>query len=432
MTAPNGPILFNSSTGSDSTSSGLGPSSAVIGSSAELDGTSTVDVSYDGMDLSSISAGDLLYCSTSSGRQFSVIASVDAMSETITTDDAWPSESGVSWAVGGKRATLDDAGSRLIVTTDNPTGEWTVELENTGSDYSITSSLPLRSVTIKGDDENNPTGVTFNQNSNLFNASTGSSTVKNLSLKCTASSKTLATAFNKAASNAGFRVHNVTFDSSDNWNKAFGRTAIANGDLRVIECKINNTITNISDWDTVQEFYNCTFSNCSGNGIASRSNTCIVKNCVFDGCSGNLIYQSKNPSNVWVIQGNVFNGGSQALRLYTYTWMSARAGAFENIFIGFTSQAIYNNPTDTSFQISRNAFYNNTAEYSGTHDDNITLTADPFTDAASGDFSLNSDAGGGAVLRAATMVMGSTTAYPFNWLTNLTPECSSPFHPLGS
>lgn len=61
MTAPNGPILFNSSTGSDSTSSGLGPSSAVIGSSAELDGTSTVDVSYDGMDLSGISAGDLLF-----------------------------------------------------------------------------------------------------------------------------------------------------------------------------------------------------------------------------------------------------------------------------------------------------------------------------------------------------------------------------------
>jgi hypothetical protein len=406
MTAPNGPILFNSSTGSDSTASGLGPTSAVVGSSAELDGTATVDVSYDGMDLSSISAGDLLFCDTTSGRKFSIIASVDTLNETITTDDVWPTESGVSWSVGGKRATLDDAGSRRIVTTDNPTGEWTVELENTGSDYSITSSLSLRSVTIKGDDENNPTGVTFNQNSNLFNASTGTSTVKNLNLKCTASSKTLATAFNKAASNTGFRVHNVTFDSSDNWNKAFGRTSISAGDLRAIGCNINNTITNISSWDGVQEFYNCTFSNCSGNGIDSRSNTCIVKNCVFDGCSGKLIYQSKNPSNVWVIQGNVFNGGSQALSLYTYTWISPRVGAFENIFIGFTSQAIYNNPTDQNFRVSRNAFYNNAAEYSGTHDDNITLTADPFIDATSGDFNLNASAGGGAVLRSINYTLG--------------------------
>ena len=79
MTAPNGPILFNSSTGSDSNASGLGPASAVVGSSAELDGTATVDVSYDGMDLSGISAGDLLFCETSSGRKFSIIASVDTL-----------------------------------------------------------------------------------------------------------------------------------------------------------------------------------------------------------------------------------------------------------------------------------------------------------------------------------------------------------------
>ena len=137
MTVPNGPILFNSSTGNDSTASGLGPSVAVVGSSAELDGTATVDVSYDGMDLSGISAGDLLYCSTSSGRQFSVIASVDAMSETITTDDAWPSESGVAWAVGGKRASFDTISSRRLFAEDT-IFMCRVESE---TDQALTSSL---------------------------------------------------------------------------------------------------------------------------------------------------------------------------------------------------------------------------------------------------------------------------------------------------
>ena len=128
MTTPNGPILFNSSTGNDSTASGLGPASAVIGSSAELDGTSTVDVSYDGMDLSGISAGDLLFCDTTSGRKFSIIASVDTINETITTDEAWPIESGVSWAVGGKRATLQNS-QHLWIKTDGAGSGLTYELE---------------------------------------------------------------------------------------------------------------------------------------------------------------------------------------------------------------------------------------------------------------------------------------------------------------
>jgi len=222
----------------------------------------------------------------------------------------------------------------------------------------------------------------------------------------------------------------VTFDSSDNWNKAFGRTSISGGTLRVIQSNINNTITNISDWDSTQEFYNCTFSNCSGNGIASRSTTCVVKNCVFDGCSGYLVYQVNNPNNIWVIQGNVFNGGSQALRLYTYTWASPTIGVFENIFIGFTSQAIYNNPTNESFRVSRNAFYNNVAEYNGTHDDNITLTADPFIDAANGDFNIKSS----SVLAGVNYNLGSkTTVYPFRQFASSyfqTSNSTMKIHPL--
>jgi len=169
MTAPNGPILFNSSTGSDSNASGLGPASALTGYDAELDGTSTVDVSYDGLDLSSISAGDLLFCDTSSGRKFSIIASVDTLNETITTDDAWGTESGVAWAVGGKRQYLFNSSYRTEFADAMQTG-WAVNLEsgytethngsgivfNTGD---LRSSTSQTLTTITGDASNPATFV---------------------------------------------------------------------------------------------------------------------------------------------------------------------------------------------------------------------------------------------------------------------------------
>lgn len=56
-----------------------------------------------------------------------------------------------------------------------------------------------------------------------------------------------------------------------------------------------------------------------------------------------------------------------------------------------------------------NAMYNNTAGAINNAPTraigSITLTADPFVDAAGGDFNINNVAGGGADLRAATIVL---------------------------
>ena len=410
MTALSGPIVFNNSgSGSDSAASGCGPATAVTTQAMFSSGSAGITVSSS----TGMSVGDLIYVPANTGRKFNVIASISGT--IITCDDNWDdSQMGTAIYVGGKRATLDNTDSRRVVTTDNPATQWTVELENTGTDYAITSTLSLKSVTIQGNDESNPTGVTFNQNGRLFDAANGTSTIRNLNLKCTAASKSSATAINKAAFNSGFDVHNVTFDATDNWNKAFGSTATAPGGLRVSDSKIYNTITNISNFDNIQQFYNCIFKDCSGNGISSASNTCIVKGCIFDGCSGGLIYQVGNPGSHWIIQGNIFNGGSVGLDFYTYTYQMAIIGAFDNIFSGFTSNAIANRSTDTGFQIFRNAFYNNAADYNGTHEGNITLTADPFVDAANGDFNLNADAGGGATLRANNYAINTdTSVYPF-------------------
>lgn len=136
MTTPNGPVLFNSATGSDSLASGLGPSVAYTGSNASLNGQ-VVDVSADVSSLNNVQSGDLLYCDTSTGRKFSIISLVDATTFEIYTDDSWPTESGVSWAVGGKRASFDNTSSRRIFGEDS----FFMSRVQTETDQALTSPL---------------------------------------------------------------------------------------------------------------------------------------------------------------------------------------------------------------------------------------------------------------------------------------------------
>jgi len=85
----------------------------------------------------------------------------------------------------------------------------------------------------------------------------------------------------------------------------------------------------------------------------------------------------------------------------------------------FDSNGVYGlNITATGgfFRCHQNAFYSNTTgEINGaTGVNSITLTADPFVDAAAGDFNVNADAGGGATLRANNYALNTDTGvYPF-------------------
>ena len=137
MTAPNGAIVFNNSTGvgSDTTASGLGASN-VYGSGASTTGSSTV---VTGIDTTGVSSGDLLWVQSSSGRQFSIIATVDSSTQ-VTCDDVFANtESGRTWAIGGKRATFDNSDSRRLFNDDSAAG-FIIETE---TDQSITSVIEI-------------------------------------------------------------------------------------------------------------------------------------------------------------------------------------------------------------------------------------------------------------------------------------------------
>lgn len=435
MSVPNGPILFNSSTGSDSTASGLGPATAVVGSSAELDGTSAVDVSYDGMDLSAISAGDLLFCDTASGRKFSVIASVDTLNETITTDDAWGTESGVSWAVGGKRATFDNADSRLLFTSDAKAGFVII----TESDQTLTSTL-LRGpygtsypfIIVRGSGNTLKT-LTATGNFNIITQAQNNNMVV-YNLKFVGSSGNTRTGF------SGGRAAIIKCQFGDDGADTNYRTAIASstygGYIQVRDTVMFGQGASVSSGYGVHSTYyaargvqafDCFIKDFYYGGYSNKNvfqfTRCIVQNTTI-GMRGNLELGADNCV-FSDISSHAIQVDATALEKYWPLYQFERTLFTRNVFCDVSGDVFHGSviangltETDLGFHESMTFYLHNSSGFTGITFPSVTLTADPFTDKANQDFSLNSDAGGGAVLRAVSNTLGSTTAYPFNWLTD--------------
>jgi len=154
MTTPRGPIVFNNGvTGSDTAASGLGPATAVTGTAAAHTGgvASTTITLTNSPDLSGLTAGDMLFLATSSTtRRFSVISAWDNTAKTVTVDDSFTIASGsaVNYAIGGKRQTLDHADSRRLGT--DLKGYVTIEIEYTGTNYTLTSTQWIVSASTGG------------------------------------------------------------------------------------------------------------------------------------------------------------------------------------------------------------------------------------------------------------------------------------------
>lgn len=397
MTAPNGPILFNSSTGSDSSASGLGPSVAVVGSSAELDGTSTVDVSFDGVSLSSISAGDLLFCDTTSGRKFSVIASVDTVNETITTDNAWPIESGVSWAVGGKRATLQNS-QYLWIKTDGAGSGLTYELETDQTMSSYVTSYSGMGGKIKSSVTGTKRVITIG---GTYFAAGGGWTCYDIHLKSSANAA-IGKADTQTQNSTWNFVNCIVGDATDYFAKFGDRNArtFAVYAQNTTFQDFNGTMQNNTDVFVARD---CLIKNCSSvyysNSISPF--TCNLFRCVIKNCS--TIGYMRRGSGVTLVQ-NVFDtitNSGQIMGWQDYSTTNVR----ENVFINMSGY-IESYVTD-HWAFHRNAFYNATGTWPPPDDsDPIALTADPFIDAANGDYNLNATAGGGAVLRSTKHTVG--------------------------
>lgn len=181
--------------------------------------------------------------------------------------------------------------------------------------------------------------------------------------------------------------------------------------------------------------YRCLLKDFSGNAIDSS----IAVNLLCDSCvikdNGGIgiatgTYRDQLTIRRCVIAGNTGDGITLGAATYLHCFDSIfegnggdgidiGGGNHKNIVITGCIFANHSGTGDTGLKAGSltgnssilcdyNAFYNNTTHKSGsgtTGLNDITLSADPFVNAASDDWNINNDSGGGADLRAATLTM---------------------------
>jgi hypothetical protein len=349
------------------------------------------------MDLSSISAGDLLFCDTASGRKFSIIASVDTLSETITTDEAWPTESGVSWAVGGKRATLQNS-QHLWIKTDGAGSGLTYELETDQTMSSYVTSYSDMGGKIKSSVTGTKRVITIG---GTYFADGGGWTCYDIHLKSSANAA-IGRASTSTQDSTWVFVNCIVGDATDYFVRLgdrASRTFAVYGQNTTFQ-DFNGTLQNNTDVFLARD---CLIKNCSSiyysNSLSSY--TCHLFRCVVKNCS--TIGFMRRGGNVKLEQ-NIFDTITNSGQIMSWQDNST-ANVRENIFINMSGY-IESYVTD-HWAFYRNAFYNVTGIWPPPDDsDPIALTADPFIDAVNGDYNLNATAGGGAVLRSTKFTVG--------------------------
>ena len=415
MTALSGPILFNNSTGSDSAASGCGPATAITTQAMFSSGSSGITVSSS----SGMSVGDLIYVPANTGRKFNVIASINGTS--ITCDDNWDdSQMGTAIYVGGKRATLDNADSRYLFTNDIPNGS-VVEIEHTGTHYTFGSLITLKlistteaPVTYRGTGSSRPRiqGATGNSesiraNQNVFD---------NLELEARSSTG------QGFMSGTPFYLFNCKFidGTSGTINLAAFIQSNKSYNSNVINCQFvgkGNYGTAIRGyyvygWYQTVNIVNCTFEGLATCVKVEEGNAFAVQNCIFRDSAIAFDVQSTSDRGGHCLTNNIFHDISGNAINFDDEHGIESSTAMNNIFSSIGGNCISAstawNKAPTAF-FDRNAFFSITGSNynnltAGAND--ITLTADPFVDAANNDFNLNADSGGGATLRSTNYTIG--------------------------
>lgn len=177
-------------------------------------------------------------------------------------------------------------------------------------------------------------------------------------------------------------------------------------------CEVNNNGTggiSVSGADIT--VYGCYVHDNTGPGLTSTAGSFQVRACLVannTGASSDGLDVSSGGTGSFSAEGCVFYGnGRDGLRT---TWTSIFRGNLSvknclfvnNGGFGFSSTNAANDKA--ALWLDYNAFFNNTSGArnnlnASAHD--VTLTGDPFTNAAGNDFTLNNTAGAGAACRAA-------------------------------
>lgn len=437
-------IKFNTSTGNDSLSSGAGPDDPVNGSGASLNATTTVDLSADNPDLSTIATDGsaVLWVETTSGRKFSQITGVDDSLKTVTVNTAYSvTESTKNWAIGGKRSEIDDTGSRRVF--QDAQALWTIEIE---TDQTITSSIPVTStvsytdgrVMVRGSDPDNRPIITAGGDYNHFQGTSNSSAnyafshLQFQNTDATVSASQVALTYRDGGE---WLVYNCVF--GDETNRLYGAVSVSTGGSAVftcIDCEFKylergpyaTTSTNDGRYAKYINCYshhngsmgfelvgkaicvNCISHSNDGHGIylqgGAEDRVGCVTNCIIDNNGQSAIYIENNQS-LYVIFGNIMsNNGEYGIR-------SSETLEYNELCSYVSYNAFYNNASGN---------VNDTTSVQGVP--SITLTENPYIDTGNTNYNINSTIGGGATFRSQNQYQNiensNTKMYPFRqWIT---------------
>ncbi len=410
-------LSYAAVSGSDTAASGEGPATAKTGSSA-TNGTGNV-VNLDGTpDLSGVAVDDLIWVnSATTNRHLSRITAVNDGADTVTTEDLLVLGGGVSWAIGGERKTHNNDTGRFD--WEDWKDGWTMEYDDSGTYANDVEVTPNEA----GSDATGPMTI---------RAAAGS-TLPNWTHADGANEKHLAI----PVASARFNIIGMHISTAEIWT---GGSAI---EVTGANSVVNISFTEIEGLSTgadghgvevttsvVVNVWGCRIHGAFTKGILHSSGgraTGIIQGNWIDGCSdAGIHFDSKSSFTSRIALDNIIsNCGGAGI-----DWEGASSTAF-NALIGnsiyscadgikisgvTTAQSITvrNNilSDNSGWGINAvtaangdatladfNAFFSNTSgelNNAAAGDNDVTLTADPFTNAASDDFTLNNTAGGGA------------------------------------
>ncbi len=335
-------------------------------------------------------------------------------STSITLDRSPGTGTGATMNIGGALATISAAFGPIV------SGN-TVYVKNTGT-YTVTTTLGIGSLTaiavISYGTTRGDGGVTLwttaTNSTPLINAN-GSSALAvqflNFSFSNTATTRSLGLTVTQAGY-AAWLFQNCTFDGfttaiQDDWNIAWQLLSLV-----LIDCEIKNCSDKGINSSGNTLLFGCYIHSCTTAGLymetPQNNPTYIFDRCVFAACGNGVNFANTQNTTVHITNSGFYNNtsagflassGTGAWRSYVFT---------NNIFYGngtygIDFAAVSGSPISAFVQ--SNAFGSNTSgarnsfPYGSSAD--VSLSANPFTNAGSDDFSLNSTAGGGTACKGA-------------------------------
>ena len=433
-------FVINNSTGVSWPASGAGPGnghiagSVLSGTSGNYDPSSNVaDLSADAPDLSSVPTDGTAVIAFETGGTYyrGQIVGVDNLLKTV---DIWgyhfaepPALTGVNWAIGGKLNSPEHpilAGGFTTQYAQPPV----YEIEYTGTDYTLGAAIvvPSQSRAIwLGTGAQKPRLTSAAAGTRVFDFNGyGTHQLRNLSLVANGTAGTYL--FDVTTRDAVYledcelsQAAYIFYGTNDIQNITLNRCHIHDlnevrgqwASLTLHACLIEDCNTGLTNRQgRLMLADRCIVRNITGDALfmqggSSGDPTIIVRNSAFYNV-GHLcyIYNSGDTGGplfencvAWKINGYVFRwgyawGGLPAVRrCKAFAWGSAASGRDQ----GDPAFTALDDPSQE-----------------------IVLTADPFTNAAGGDFSLNNVAGGGAAIRE----VGWPTTWPASLPTTSYPD----------